>query len=81
MPYIYIVKHYCLYQYVQRVLRPIWQIKLGYYQDKQFKISFDSLKIPKKKLCELIGYIEQNEFDLCGETFSGGDIKTKESFF
>jgi len=67
------IKHFCLYQYLQRVLRPLWNLRLGYTvpqsSDQFFKSTFDSLNIPRKKLVELQDYIAEHEPYLYGEVY------------
>jgi hypothetical protein len=68
------LKHYVIYQYLQRIMRPIWSIKLGYklpgQRDKPFKCSFDSLNVPKTKLNKILDFINKFELDLCGESYT-----------
>lgn len=68
-----LVKHYSLYQYLQRVLRPLWNVSLAYKtsneKDQYYKPTFGSLSVPKQKLSDLLNFIEVNESSLYGEVY------------
>jgi hypothetical protein len=65
-------------------MRPIWSIKVGYQlpkqSDKFYRCSFESLNVPRSKLCKLLEFINEQDLELCGENYSV-DMKLKESFF
>ncbi len=59
-----IVKHYSLYMYLLRLLRPIWDIKVCYrlHQDSVYKPTFGSnIVIIQNRLKELLNFIIKNE--------------------
>ena len=65
-------------------MRPIWSIKVGYHlpkqSDKFYRCSFESLNVPRSKLCKLLEFLNEQDLELCGENYSI-DMKLKGSFF
>lgn len=77
------LKHYSLYHYLHRVLRPIWDVKLAYKlpnsADNLYKPTFISLEAPKRKLLELLDFIDNNDNILTGEIYQP-NIKAGEKY-
>eukprot|EP00347_Sterkiella_histriomuscorum_P003419 403364365 len=65
-------KHYALYQYLQRIIRPFWYIRVLYPHtqgnSKLYQLTFESLQGVKLKLAGLLAMIKQNYVQFCGQT-------------
>lgn len=75
------IKHYSIYIYLQRILRPLWNIKLAYRlpQDKTFKPTFESMVVPKNLLVDLLDYLRAYESLFVGQSFQP-NLKVDEKF-
>jgi hypothetical protein len=65
-------------------LRPLWNIRLAYKlpnsDAKYYKSTFESITIPKKKLSDLLEFINHNEHLLYGQVYNP-NYKSSEKFF